>query len=113
GAQQNLWCTLGVRNAAAGRLVHGRHLLSLGRERDLRDSRARRYELIPLDPRLRRRDDQRRLGRVAADLRDSVRRAREPCVGGECGGSEQLAQWFRDGDRLSVAQELALGLVAV
>ena len=69
-------------------------------------------ELVPLDPRLRRRDDQRRLGRIAADLRASVRCAHEPCVGSECGGAEELAQRLRRGDRLAVAEELALGLVA-
>ena len=114
GAQQNLGCALGVGDAAAGRLVQRRHLLPLGRERDL----ARRAGAPPSSssrsmPGLRRRDDQRRLGRIAADLRASVRCAHEPCVGSERGGAEQLAQRLRRRDRLTVAEELALGLVAV
>ena len=113
GAQQNLRCALGVRDAAVGRLVQRRHLLPLGGERDLGDARARLHQLVPLDPRLRRRHDQRRLGRIAADLHASVCRAHEPCVGSERGGAEQLAQRLRRGDRLTVAEELALGLVAV
>ena len=112
GVEHDLWRALRAGDRAEGAAVQGRHPLPLGSERDLPGPWAGGGELVGVDPRLRRRDEQRRLGRISPDLRGSVFGAKEPCVRGERGGAQQLPQLLGRLHRDAVAEEFALGLVA-
>jgi hypothetical protein len=110
GLDDDLGRALRIRDAAVRRLVDRGHALRLGRERDLVHARELREEVRPVQAGLRGGHDQRRLGRVAANL---------PLVAGlaphklsvrcEHGGAQRLDERCGGLDGRAVPLELPCG----